>query len=106
MANTCKSNHINVLDFAGVVRMRVREEEGSRLLRAGLVIARGKKVIACLQISPGVSVTMCRQTLRDSARVGVRDRLPVAEDNTTTYVDGRTVLHRWMFHDHPWGGLW
>lgn len=106
---TCKSNHVNVIDANGSVRLRVPEDDGRRLLRAGLVVARGKRVVACLQLVAGCTVVQCHEELLAERRRVTHDRLPVAEDNQTTYRDGRTVLHRWMFREaldaHPyWDG--
>lgn len=92
-----KTNHINVIDREGVLCMRVSEVDGRKLLRAGMVIARGKRVVAALQLVAGATAAACHEELVARRRAGCADRLPVAEDNTTTWRDGRTISHRWLF---------
>lgn len=44
-----------------------------------------------------------RQYLHSHACANCRDGVPMADDNRTTVRLGRTILHRWMFHQvHPY----
>lgn len=74
-----KSARLPLLDRSGIERDSITETTAERLLALGLVHGVGRRKTTALMLRPGVSMAAIKAALRS----GIRERLPVAEDNRT-----------------------